>query len=215
MISTPFFVASLISVIITSPSFAYSTMFRATSEIAVAMIVRLLCEKPACDARLRPCWRALTMSAEFWIRTCTWQSLLTAMSLLESLIQKRETLFEIEGRQHVLERQPQLHHGQRDVGLNADDHRLGAAQPGHVRDRPQRACRERVEHVECGHVDDYSERAMLPDQAGEIVAEPQQVLVAERGLNARDQVLALFEDRNGHAVLVPVSRRGDARVATG
>jgi hypothetical protein len=71
MISTPFFVASLISVMITSPSFAYSTMLRATSEIAVAMMVRLLCEKPACDARLRPCWRALTMSAEFWIRTCT------------------------------------------------------------------------------------------------------------------------------------------------
>src|SRR5687767_853593 len=204
MISTPFFVASLISVMITSPSFAYSTMFRATSEIAVAMIVRLLCEKPACDARLRPCCRAATMSAEFWIRTCTWLSLLTAMAFLEPLIEQREALLEIEGGQHVLECQSKLHHRLGDVGLNADDHGLGAAQLGHIGDGAQSTRGERVEHIQRGHVDDHSQGAVLPDQPRQVVAQAHQILIAERRLDARDQVMTLLEDRNGHEVLVPL-----------
>src|SRR5215467_13627100 len=56
---------------VTSPSFAYSTMLRTTSETAVAMTVRSLCEKPARDAKARACWRAPTTSAEDAIRTRT------------------------------------------------------------------------------------------------------------------------------------------------
>src|SRR5205814_1584909 len=108
---TPFLFVSLMSVRMTSPSFAYSTMFLATSEMAVAMIVKLLLENPICDASARPCCRASTMSADDWIRTRTSCS----MSVLETPAQEREPLLEIQGRRHVFQGQSQLHHGQGDL----------------------------------------------------------------------------------------------------
>src|SRR5215467_4011684 len=96
------------SVIVTSPSFAYSTMLRTTSETAVAMTVRLLCEKPTRDARARACWRAATTSAEDAIRRRTWFSLSVSVSsteflwagrgLLEPLVEKSQALLQLERR---------------------------------------------------------------------------------------------------------------------
>src|SRR6185295_12251202 len=120
MICRPFLWLSLIRLRTTSPSLAYSTMLRATSEIAVAMIVRLLLENPACAARARPCCRAETISVDDCIRTRISRS----MRVLEPLVQERQTFFEVERSGHVLQSEPELHHRQRHLRLNADDHRL-------------------------------------------------------------------------------------------
>src|SRR5262245_33163511 len=206
------------SVMVTSPSLAYSTMLRTTSETAVAMIVRLLCEKPARDASARACWRAATTSAEDWIRTCTslscpvlssstaflWtggavlEPMVADRALFEPLVQEGQAFLKVEGRGHILEGQPELDHRQRDVRLNAHDDRLGAAKFCHVGDRTQRPRGKRVQHVEGGHVDDDASRAVPPHAIGEIVSKPDQILVAQRRLDARDQVLALLENWNFH-----------------
>src|SRR5207245_9576113 len=47
-----------------SPVVAYSMMLRASSEMAVAIRVRSLPEKPSAAANARPRWRAVTISAE-------------------------------------------------------------------------------------------------------------------------------------------------------
>ena len=54
---------------------------------------------------------------------------------------------------------PELDHRKGHLGLQADDHGVRAAQPGHVRDRAQRPGRERVHHVDRGDVDDDALRA--------------------------------------------------------
>src|SRR3989442_529796 len=54
---------------VSSPFLAYSRMLRASSEIAVAMRVRWLFEKPICWASARPRWRAVTMSTSESIGT--------------------------------------------------------------------------------------------------------------------------------------------------
>src|SRR5215472_13738142 len=155
-ISTPFRKAPrLMSVMVTSPSLAYSTMLRTTSDTAVAMTVRLLCENPTRDARARACWRAATTSAEDAIRKCTWFSLSVSVSstaflwagraLLEALIEEGQALLQIEGRGHVLQSQSQLDHGEGDVRLNAHDDRLCPTKFGHIRDRSERTRRKGIQ----------------------------------------------------------------------
>src|SRR5262245_63597602 len=131
-------------------------MLRASSEMAVAIIVRLLSEKPRRWARARPRWRAATMSRSERIGTrdssFTGTCLSTAThsseekdsrrrSLAKSCrltvaaalgflpIQVGQTLLQVERRRDPFEGQAQLHHREGNFGLNADDDRLGAAQP--------------------------------------------------------------------------------------
>src|SRR5437879_5993101 len=140
---------------VSSPFLAYKRMLRASSEIAVATRVRLLFEKPICWARARPRWRAVTMSwsesigtrvssfTEACPRASTRCPDITG-DLLGSPIQEREALFEVERGRHPLQRQAELHHGEGDLGLDADDDGLGAAQADHVGDVAQGARGERV-----------------------------------------------------------------------
>src|SRR5262245_366727 len=187
-----------------SPCPAYSTMLRATSEIAVAMTVRSLGEKPNLDASERPSCRAVTMSAADPMETS-----LSAESLgmpggarsdgcAGGCVEVGEPLLEVERGCHVLEGEPELDHGEGYLGLDAHDDRLRAPQLDHVRDRPQRADGEGVHHVEDGDVHDGALRAVLPDLLHEVVAELEQILVGERRLDRRDQVVALLEDGNAH-----------------
>src|SRR4051794_1924594 len=102
-------------------------MLRAISEIAVASSVWSVggMSRPTASARAR--WRAVTTSASDSIEIRSACSGANVAGLLAALLlQQRETLLEIERGRHVLEAHPQLHHGERHLGLDADDHRLGA-----------------------------------------------------------------------------------------
>src|SRR5918992_168352 len=111
-------------------------MLRATSEIAVARSVRSVLEKPRSAPIVRASWRAVTTSAS--VRIATRTSSTGVLLPVELLLQEREALLEVERGLHVLEVHPELDHRERDLGLDPDDHRLGPAQPRHVRDPAQR-----------------------------------------------------------------------------
>src|SRR5215212_9433513 len=108
-------------------------MLRATSEIAVASSVWsvLGMSRPIASARAR--WRAVTTSAldSIAMRSCA--SPTTLAGLLPGL-QQRQSFLEVERRLHVLEAHAELDHRERDLGLDADDDRLGPAQARHHRD---------------------------------------------------------------------------------
>src|SRR5215216_6757527 len=114
-------------------------MLRATSEIAVASSVWSVLVSSSSPASSRARWRAVTTSASDSIGMTDCGSAATVAGLLPGPLQEREPLFEVEGGQHVLEAHAQLHHRERDLGLDADDDRLGAAQARHPRDALQRA----------------------------------------------------------------------------
>src|SRR6266581_4613321 len=124
-----------------SPRLAYIRMLRAISEMAAAMTVWSPLENPASAASSRPFCRALPALP----------------------IQKGEPLLEVECGRDALERQAELHHREGDLGLDADDHRFGPAQPRHVRDVAQRADGEGIHDVERRHVDDHTAGAIFPD----------------------------------------------------
>src|SRR5688500_11431437 len=96
-----------------SPRRAYWTMLRATSEIAVAISVWSVLEKPRLSARRRPAWRATTRSVSPSTRirsgTC---------ALVEPRVEERQSLLEVQGGVDVLQAQSELHHRERDVGLD-------------------------------------------------------------------------------------------------
>src|SRR3954447_25231999 len=120
-------------------------MLRAISEIAVASRVWsvLGMSRPTASDRAR--WRAVTTSASDSIAIRS-----APLSAKFARLQERETLFEVQGGLHVLEAHPELDHGERHLGLDADDHGLRAPQAGHHRDPPQGAGDERVHDVERG-----------------------------------------------------------------
>src|SRR4051794_1984623 len=110
-------------------------MLRAISEIAVASSVRSVPLNPRPEASSRAFERATTTSSSRSIGTRI--SAATGIALLERRMQVREALLEVERGVHVLEREPELHHRERHLRLDADDHRLGAAQARHMGDPPQ------------------------------------------------------------------------------
>jgi hypothetical protein len=111
-------------------------------------------------------------------------------------VEHREGLVEIERGVERLEVQVELHHRDRNVGLDADDQGLCAAQPRGDGDRPERACDEGVDDVQGADVDDEPACALPADPLGQLVAEAKDLAVAEVGLDRGDQVVALAEDRD-------------------
>src|SRR2546423_11301090 len=191
---TPRRPSSSISVIATLPRFAYTRMLRAISEMPIAMNVCSVDEKPIAAAISRPLWRAATMSASRSINSSALSDTRTSLGRA----QPRERFVEIERGRDIVEREPELDHRERDLGLDADDHGLGAAQPRRVRDALDRPRRERVENVEHADVDDDAARSEAADALRELVAEPYELLVGKRGMDRRDQDVALLEDRDRH-----------------
>src|SRR4051794_35632109 len=134
-------------------------MLRATSEIAVASSVWsvLVSSSPAASSRAR--WRAVTTSLSDSIAIrCSESGGTVARPILG--LEQREALFEVQGGLDVLEVHPELHHGEGDLRLDADDHRLRAPQPGHHGDAAEGAGDERVHDVERRDVDDDAARAV-------------------------------------------------------
>jgi hypothetical protein len=111
-------------------------------------------------------------------------------------VEHRERLVEIERRVERLEVQVELHHRDRDVGLDPDDQGLCAAQPGGDGDGAERACDEGVDDVEGADVDDEPAYALPADPLGQLVAEGEDLAVAEVGLDRGDQEIALTKDRD-------------------
>jgi hypothetical protein len=111
-------------------------------------------------------------------------------------VEHRERLVEVERRVERLEVQVELHHRDRDVGLDPDDHGLRAAEPCCHGDRAERACDEGVDDVQGADVDDEPACALAADSPGELVAKGEDLAVAEVGLDRGDQEIALAKDRD-------------------
>jgi hypothetical protein len=111
-------------------------------------------------------------------------------------VEHRERLVETERRVERLEVQVELHHRDRHIGLDPDDHGLCAAQPGGHGDRTERACDEGVDDVQRPDVDDEPACALAADPLGQLVAEGEDLAVAEVRLDRSDQVVALAKDRD-------------------
>src|SRR5712691_3444000 len=97
-------------------------IFRASSEIAVAMNVRSLGAKASCAASSRPLLRAATISASELMGTRN--SSATSASVanpLHLLIQVREALLQVQTGGDVLQHQAELNHRERDLRLDPDD----------------------------------------------------------------------------------------------
>src|SRR6266576_3236972 len=129
-----------------SPPLAYSTMLRDTSEMAAAMSVTSAPSNPSSLAMERPVWRAVTMSNAHVIGTRVSFDIVKVP--LELPVQIRQAFLKVQRRADAFERQPQLHHRKRDVGLDADDDGVGPAQLEHVRNGPQRARGEGINDIE-------------------------------------------------------------------
>src|ERR1041384_6117694 len=134
-------------------------MLRAISEIAAAITVWSPALKPTCSASSRPCCRALTTSTSDAMVITTSSDMIAAR--LDLTVEEHESFLEVQGGRHPFQREAELHYGEGDLRLDADDHRLGAAQPRHVREIAQRPYRERVHDVERGHVHDHAAGAEL------------------------------------------------------
>src|ERR671918_212671 len=129
-------------------------MLRATSEIAVASSVWSVLVSSSSEAIARARCRAMTTSASDSIGITDSCSSATVAGLLPGPRQQRKPLLEVECGEHVLEAHAELDHRERDLRLDADDHRLRPAQAGHAGDPLQGARDERVHHVERRDVDD-------------------------------------------------------------
>src|SRR5213593_2712289 len=142
-----------------SPRLAYIRMLRAISEMAAAMTVWSPAEKPTSAASSRPAWRACTTSVSAAMRQRSSSPTVDAPMPLPIVdtamplpIEEGEPFLEVERGRNAFECEPELHHGEGDLGLDAHDHRFRPTQPGHVRDVPQGAYGKRIHHVERRHV---------------------------------------------------------------
>src|SRR5688572_29650393 len=104
-----------------SPCLAWSTMLRATSEIAAAISVTSAPLKPSSSASDRPRWRAVTMSTAELIAVRFSVSIDRNAFCLQ--VQVGKPFLQIEGGADALQGQPELNHGKSNVRLDADDHR--------------------------------------------------------------------------------------------
>src|SRR5882724_9117202 len=127
--------------------------------MAVATSVASLEDNPSCSAIALPSRRAITRSMSDDIGTrISFSRSKDTLVLPGLLVQVREALLEIKGGGNVLQREPELHHRERDFGLNSHDDGLRAAQPDHVGKVAQSPRGERIEDINGGNVDDHSAR---------------------------------------------------------
>src|SRR3990172_1286181 len=174
-------------------------MFLATSEMAVAISVCSVLDRPLSAASSRPFWRAVTMSVSWSIGT--WVSPGIASTPSDHHTGERQALLEIEGGVHAIEGQPELDHGEGDVGLDPNHHRPRAPELRRLGDPADRAAPERVDDVERGHVDDHGAAPETSDALGELVSKLDERAVRQRLLQRGDEDVPLLHDRDRHASL--------------
>src|SRR5437762_3661176 len=103
-------------------------MLRAISEMAAAMTVCSPLVNPATAANARPCCLASTTSTSAAIGSRSSSPTAARLprfvferALFGAAIEEREALLQVEDRRDALQRQAELNHGERDVGLNSHD----------------------------------------------------------------------------------------------
>src|ERR1041384_4650921 len=74
----------------------------------------------------------------------------------------RETVFEIEGSRHALERETELNNREGDLGLDTHNDRVGTTQFRRVGDCTKRSRRKRIHDIECREIDDDGTAAKSP-----------------------------------------------------
>src|SRR5581483_6253339 len=171
-------------------------MLRATSEMAVAIRVWSVAENPLAAAISRPFWRAATTSTSVEIGTRASGATTRAPSVGSA--QHLESFLEIQGGRHALEGQAQLNHREGDVWLDAHDYRVRTAQLGDVGDPADGSTGEGIHDVEGRHVYDNALDSQPSNTVSKLFSELCQVLVSERGLDGRDQDIALLENSLRH-----------------
>src|SRR5829696_4867111 len=105
---------------------AWMRMLRAASEIAVAIRVASVREKPSSLASARPSARAGTTSSSEAIAIVT--SPFCDMAASRSVVEQGECFLEIERGLERRQVELELHHRDGDVGLDPDDHGVRATQ---------------------------------------------------------------------------------------
>src|SRR5439155_22529402 len=185
-------------------------MVRAISETAVAMTVWRVRENPSASASSLARERAVTTSpsAVIAIRSSGGTS-----APLGSR-QQSQPFVEIERGANAVEGQPELHHGEGHLRLDADDDHVGSTQLHGLGDSRQRPRRERVDDVEHGEVDHRALDAGLAHLFRQSLLEIAQVGVGERVLHRRDQAPALAQDRDPHDAPALTTRRPRSRSAS-
>src|SRR5919108_6382345 len=151
---------------INSPRLAYWRMFRASSEIAVAIRAWSLSPKPSSAASWRPLRLASTTSTSLTIGTRS--SSHTRTSIHQLVPDDFQAVVQVECGAHLREEKAKLHHRERHRRLNADDDRLGAFQPDRPGDVLQRPSGKGVDDVEPAHVDDHGPRPVLAHAVGQL-----------------------------------------------
>src|SRR5919197_791961 len=109
-------------------------MLRATSDIAVASSVWWVLVSSSSPASWRARCRAVTTSASDSIGITESRSSGTFTGLPPGPLEQREPLLQVQRRPDVLEAHAELDHREGDLGLDADDHGLGAAKARHAGD---------------------------------------------------------------------------------
>src|SRR6267378_7624878 len=178
-------------------------MLRASSEMAVAMSVASLTEKPVCSATARPCWRAVTTSLSDAIRICVSAAKAPA-PLVDApglLLQIRQAFLQIECSGNVFERQSELHHRKGHLRLDADNDGSSTAQADHVRDLEQGARGKRIHHVHRGDVHDDPRGSAAHHLLHQRRAQLEKIGVRQGGLDGRDENASLLENGYLHAAL--------------
>ena len=85
---------------------------------------------------------------------------------------------------------PKLDQRDRDRGLHADEHCPCVENPGHAGNIPDHAPHERIDHLECGDVDEDAARTLGLDRIGQIVLQAQRQLIMHVDLQRDEQELA-------------------------
>src|SRR5687767_3832182 len=101
-------------------------MLRASSEMAVAISVASVPEKPNRPASSRPFWRAKTRSESDPMEMRS--SSTTVACLLAQSVQERQALFQVERGADTLQSEPHLHDGECDLWPDPHDDGVGSSE---------------------------------------------------------------------------------------
>src|ERR1700719_2223661 len=166
-------------------------MLRASSEMAVAIMVGSLPEKPIWVARSRPFCRAAMMSPT-WLMGKSASSSGIVNILAHPRRHQFQTFFKIKSRGDAIERQPKLHHRKGDVGLNPHDHHFCAAQFGSLSDATKSSRGKGIHHIKSADVDHDAARTKLTYLVSQLVLQLDQILIGRCRLHACDQNTTLL-----------------------
>ncbi len=106
--------------------------------------------------------------------------------------QVRQSLLQIQGGRYILERYPELHHGECHIRLYTNDYRSRAPQPDHVAEVSQSAGCERIQNVQRGDIDDDAARTVAFYLLDQSVPQLGDSFIRQSRLHSGNEYVALF-----------------------